>query len=124
MAQFALDGHNFFAERLVDGVLVNPGLPTGAKRTSEDDLAQWRMRPFIRTERYERPTNEMLHEELSAAWERAWPSGVKFDVRCFDQAAGGECSTWGSYPTLEEALQSIRMRREVSLSAIGIGLRD
>ncbi len=25
-------------------------------------------------------------------------------------SSGGECSTWGSYPTLEEALQSIRMR--------------
>lgn len=122
MAQFELDGHIFIAERLVDGVLVNPGLPTKSMCRSADEFARWLMRPFVLTERYERPKNELLHEELSAAWERAWPTGVKFDVRCVDHAAGGEYSRWGCFPTLEEALECIRMRREVALGAMGTRL--
>lgn len=124
MAHFELDGHIFIAERLVDGVLLNPGLHTEEMCTSANEISRWLMRPFVLTERYERPKNELLHEELSAAWERVWPTGVKFDVRCVDHTTVGEWSDWGCFPTLEEALECIRMRREVAFGAMGTRLRD
>lgn len=115
MMGIELDGHAFEAERLVEGILVDPSLPGSMDIKAESEVARWSMRPFIRTERYSRPKEEMLHEELSAAWERAWPSGVKYGVWYLDPVDRNLSNALGCYPTLEEALKRIRLSREMGI---------
>ena len=53
---------------------------------------------------------------VSAAWERAWPTGVRYDVRCLDFETRNQSSAWGSFSTIEEALDCICTRKLISHS--------
>lgn len=46
-----------------------------------------------------------------AQWMEAWPSGIRYDVRCLDGGAWDRSTSWGMFATLEEALACIRDRR-------------
>jgi len=81
------------AERIVDGVPVNPVLP---RRFWDTDnrrrpRSPWWDRPFVRTEPNEH-----------------WPGGLRFDTCCLDGGAWDRPTVWGAFGTLEEAIRCAR----------------
>ncbi|MBV7541986.1 hypothetical protein [Acidovorax sp. sic0104] len=123
MANFGLDGFEFEAEACINGVLVNPALPASFDHTPNEDrmvkdVERWAMRPFIVTARFSPPRDELLLDEWRHKWETAWPTGVRYDVRCLDFGAWDRSTSWGSYPSLENALQGIRDRKVIDFREI------
>jgi len=114
MPTFTIDGHTFEAETCMDGVLVNPKLPKNFDSTPNDDRPEaqrrkWWERPFILS--YSEAVSpaatcsEEEKEKRRAAWLEAWPSGTRWDVRCLDGGAWDRSTCWGSFATLEGAVQ-------------------
>ena len=110
-----------YAENVVDGVPINPKLPPDFDQTPNDDRPDahrkfWGV-PFIVTDSvdawdayYADRTDEWAEEgrahwvEGRKRWMEAWPSGVRYSVRCLDGGAWDRSTAWGSFPTLEAAL--------------------
>lgn len=42
--------------------------------------------------------------EQRRSWFEAWPSGVRYDVRCLDGGAWDRSTGWGMFATLEQAI--------------------
>jgi hypothetical protein len=113
MPKFTIDGHTFEAESSMDGVLVNPKLPprfdsTPNEERPETQRRKWWDRPFIVS--YSDMSagatcSEEQKEKMRAAWLEAWPSGTRWDVRCLDGGAWDRSTCWGSFATLEGAVQ-------------------
>lgn len=81
---------------------VDPKLPPRFDDTPNDQRPKshdsWWASPFIRTERF---SGDKTHE---AEWLSAWPTGVRYDVRCLDGGAWDRTTWLGSFPTLSEAI--------------------
>lgn len=118
---FTLDGITFTAEKCVDGVLVNPVLPARFDTTANEERPpshnKWWNRPFIVTETvealdafYAGRTDEhaeagrKLWAENREKWMKSWPNGTRYETRCLDGGAWDRSTSWGMFPTLEEAL--------------------
>ena len=97
---------------------VNPRLPPKFDDTPNDARPRshdfWWDRPFIRSwsiDDFPRPHLIDFPEtlaEVRTAWLHAWPSGLRFDVRCLDGGAWDRSSVWGIFGTLDEAIACVR----------------
>lgn len=122
LREFRLGGLRFRAVQCVDGVLVNPVLPRMFDQTPNElrpaAHRKWWHRPFIvtegvealdvwyasRTDEYAEKGRREWQESGRAVWMNAWPSGVRYTVRCLDGGAWDRSTNWGSFATLEQAL--------------------
>jgi hypothetical protein len=90
---------------------INPRLPARFDSTPNDarpaSHMKWWGRPFIQTFG---PGNALgdLTGPAREQWYRAWPSGVRYDVRCLDGGAWDRPTCWGMFATLEDALACAR----------------
>jgi len=97
------------AEQTLDGIPVNPVLPEGLFTTFHDERppshAEWVGVPFVLV-----VPNHYLPEEADnfAAWINAWPTGNRYDAYCLDGRASHRPTSWGKFPTLEEAIECIK----------------
>lgn len=109
---------------------VNPELPEGFEETPNDGRPEshrvWWYRPFIRTDDYEtrykgtytdyksRMENivdeidseevyNQKQEENRRKWFDAFPTGIRYNVRCLDGGAWDRSTNHGDYGSLEEA---------------------
>ena len=115
-----------FAEDVVQGVPINPKLPEGFDSTPNDDRPDahrkfWGV-PYIVTESVERQdayfegrTDQWADEGRTwwkekgrPGWMEAWPSGVRYEVRCLDGGAWDRSTGWGMFASLEAALGLLR----------------
>jgi hypothetical protein len=122
------------------GVPFNPTLPPNFDDTPNEGRPQshqcWWHRPFIRTETVERldafyADRTDAHAEVGrklwaesgrAGWMEAWRSGIRYEVRCLDGGAWDRSTSWGMFPTLDEAL--VRHRGAPSSPASRQAQRD
>lgn len=91
-------------------VPVNPKLPANFDCTPNDSRPRshyrWLHRPYVQLcDFYDLPP------DYHAAFLRAWPEGTRYDVRCLDGGAWDRSTCWGSFKTLEEAIQCALNRR-------------
>lgn len=92
---FQESGFVFYAEKVEDGVLINPALPPNfgnrdiSTRPSEE-LERWSCRPYIET--------------------REVPSGTRYIVHCLDGGACDRPTDWGSFASLNDAMVCISER--------------
>lgn len=128
MQKFMLDGHAFMAENCVDGVLINPVEPKRFDDTPNESRPKshrpWWNMPFIRTfsvEEWERIYAERMDEYAEGQraywaekgrneWMKAYPSGVRFEVRCLDGGAWDRSTCWAMVASLDEALTVAKSR--------------
>jgi hypothetical protein len=80
MNTYQIDGFEFVAERMVEGILVNPEIPV---YFNDEQRVQWFERPYI---------------EL---WRSAW-------VFCVDNPSTGVATNCGTFHNIDEALEFIR----------------
>ncbi len=45
-----------------------------------------------------------LWAENREEWMKSWPNGTRYETRCLDGGAWDRSTSWGMFPTLEEAL--------------------
>ena len=87
-------------QAVVDGVPVNPVLPKNFDGTRNEDRPEshqkWWDLAYIET---------VTREEGETGWREAWPSGVRYDVRCLDGGAWDRPTFWGAFATIEEAVR-------------------
>lgn len=109
---FTVSGHRFQAEQLIDGwILVNPKLPRNFAFTANEDRPPshqkfWHL-PFIEEYSdipYPRSKSREEIEKFHSEWLAAWPSGIRYDVRCLDGGAWDRPTWWGGFATLDEAI--------------------
>lgn len=109
------------AERIINGVPINPRLPEHFDATANEDRPAshrkfWH-RPYIVTDtvealdafyagRTDAYADEGRHRWIEGRkqWLAAWPSGTRYTVRCLDGGAWDRSTNWGSFATLEAAL--------------------
>lgn len=102
------------------GVPLNPCLPDWFDRRDNAtryriEIKNWWNRPYIvSTSWADRQPGASLTaaevDDMKQAWFDAWPSGVRYDVRCLDGGAWDRSSNWGSFPSIELALACIKGR--------------
>jgi hypothetical protein len=114
--------HGFIsAERIAEGVPINPKLPPAFEDTANEERPAshrkfWHV-PFIVTETVERldayyaeRADKWADEgrehwtKARPEWLSAWPSGTRYEVRCLDGGAWDRATSWGMFPSLEAAL--------------------
>lgn len=97
MKTFEIMGRKFRAVDAVAGVLIDPVLPSGFDDTANEERGPEHLAfenlPFIRS------TVSFEPEFL-----KAWPAGVRFDVRCLDGGAWDRSTVWGMFATIPAAL--------------------
>lgn len=109
------------AEKIIDGVPINPRLPRAFDRTSNDERPAshqkfWNV-PYIVTESVQRldefyasRTDEYAEQgrkhwaEARTKWLVSSPEGVRYDVRCLDGGAWDRSTWWGNFGSLDEAV--------------------
>ena len=124
--KFIINGKLFLAKGCVDGILINPKLPQKFDSTSNDfrpashqkfwhspyittfSMADWE--EFFRgaTDEYANDRRAEWDREGRQNWLRAWPSGIRYEVRCLDGGAWDRSTSWGMFATIEEALECTR----------------
>ena len=135
-----LDEHRPEHQEFVDGVPFNPTLRSDFDDTANQardplEVSDWWGRPFICTdtlednfESYEDhverlkeyPSIEIAEKAVfeaqeaksKKAWLEAYPSGVRYEVRCLDGGAWDRSTMWGMVGSLEEAMQIIKKRSD------------
>lgn len=88
--------YKFRCAGVLRGRTVDPVLPKRFDDTPNEDrsprsMAWWNV-PFIVACCYD-----------DATFRKAWPGGVRYDVRCLDGGAWDRSTWWGSFSTLDEA---------------------
>lgn len=107
-------------------VPFNPKLPRNFDNTANDERPashkRWWHRPFIvstswddeeaftraRTDQYAAGQIAKLPEDRER-WFKAWPTGVRFCVRCLDGGCWDRSTNWGMFATLSEAIEVARL---------------
>jgi hypothetical protein len=69
---------------------------------------RWWYRPYIKICSWAQMERHMSTSEDRAKWFAAWPSGIRFDVRCLDGGAWDRSTCHGMFPTLKAALAAAR----------------
>lgn len=126
MPRFSIKGHRLTAERVEQGIPINPALPKNFDNTPNEERLDsfWWHQPFIvvqtvedwdkfyqeRKGEYAAKGLESWQNEGRAMWMKAWPSGNRYDVRCLDGGAWDRSTNWGMYATLQEALETATQR--------------
>lgn len=119
---FEINGHSFQAEDCIQGVLINPVLPhffdcteNNSRPASHEKF--WFL-PYIVTEtiedndrryaervdEYADKAREFWLSERRPSWLRAYPSGVRYNVRCLDGGAWDRSTNFGFTDSLSAAL--------------------
>lgn len=97
------NGETFEAEDQIEGILINPVLPSGfdatPNRDRPADQRRWWELPFIVT-----TSSEARTDAEEKRWRAAWLSGIRYDVRCLDGTSWDRSTLWGMFPTLEKAI--------------------
>lgn len=95
------------------GVPFNPELPPDFDNTPNERRPSshqpWWHRPYVCTVTVE--TWKRWTDAERAKWIEAWPSGIRYDVRCLDGGAWDRSTSWGSFATLDDALACIAAGR-------------
>lgn len=110
------------AEQIINGVPINPRLPENFDATANDfrpasHLKFWHL-PYIvsdtvealdafyagRTDAYAEEDRKHWIEGRKQ-WMAAWPSGTRYTVRCLDGGAWDRSTNWGSFASLETAIE-------------------
>lgn len=102
------------------GVPLNPCLPDWFDRRDNatryrTEIRNWWNRPYIVSTSWEdrQPGSSLTGaeiENMKKSWFDAWPSGIRYDVRCLDGKELDCSSWWGSYTSIELALARIKGR--------------
>lgn len=120
-----------------DGFPLNPNLPEDFGFTPNDerpeDHQKWWNQPYITSEtvdEYElhvRKNNDRLLrenpdiassnidatvKERRESWLKNWPDGVRYDVYCLDGGAHDRPTSWGTFASLEKAIECCRLGPE------------
>lgn len=130
---FQLDGLLFYAVDLIGGVLVDPALPAefedlAHQHRAEVQMARWWNRPFVERSTWDgsygleaghrtgQAALAQIFPELAARnveeyiaalkglWFSDWPTGVRYEVSCFDGAAPDCVTSWGTFISMSETL--------------------
>jgi len=113
----------------VNGIPVDPELPEGFDDTPNDERPdshqEWWHQPYVVTDRWEPESFEQYRERLAGygyepdktpeewakyqedmkqRWLEAWPSGVRYCVRCLDGGAWDRSTNYGMFASLDEAV--------------------
>ncbi len=125
MQKYDLDGLEFTAASLYEGVLVDPQLPDGfwsmTRRLRPLSHADWLYRPFVKAVTVEALDVQfdrqiLLGDEVAVKegqlwvalnrdkWLSEWVGGVCYEVYCLDKHAIKTPSLWGKFSTLSEAV--------------------
>ena len=116
--------------QIVNGIAVNPALPKNFDSTPNDQRPDshhaWWHRPYVVTDRWQPESYHNYCERLArlgyepdytfeewqayqdhqeVSWLEAWPSGVRYNVRCLDGGAWDRSTNYGSFPSLDAALE-------------------
>jgi hypothetical protein len=129
---FQLDGLLFYAVELIEGVLVDPARPVefegqNNQQFTEVQLARWWSRPFVERSTWEgayglearhrvgQAALAQIFPELAARdvekhiaavrvlWFSDWPTGVRYEVLCFNGASPDCVTSWGALSSMSEA---------------------
>jgi hypothetical protein len=110
---FLLRGITVRARDLVDQVLVDPLLPRGFDDTDNKcrpaEHGPWWGVPFIISFRPSAPDADFL---------RAFPDGVRYDLRCLDGGAWDRSTWWGSFASAQLAAAEAKTRPTYSVYAV------
>lgn len=118
---YTINGYTVKAESCIDGVLINPILPTGFmvnehdKRTP-DELAFWWRRPFIIVDNgaiepatwLDEKTRREAEHYIRMHFASKYPKGVRYLLHVLDGAEPCEPTTRGIFKTMEDALTSAK----------------
>lgn len=131
---FTVNGKQFKAVDCVDGVLIDPKLPKDFDCTANDyrpathnkflnlpyivTYSDADFDPASHTDEYADLRRKTWAESGRAEWFKAWPSGIRYDVRCLDGGAWDRSTNWGGYATLEEALKVATTRKPWSSTCV------
>ena len=123
--------HHYGNQTFVDGFPVNPVQRECFDITPNEDrepleIEHWWGKPYIVSQDYWSPdssysefvermskygpvteTEEEFNQRMAsakAAWVKAWPTGVRYEVRCLDGGAWDRSSSKGLFSSLEVAL--------------------
>ena len=120
---FDLPAGRFRARDLVDGVLIDPVLPRNFDSTPNESrpVTQrkwWRLRFIVtdsvaaldayyaeRSDEYAEKCRTEWTANGRPQWLAAYPSGVRYTVRCLDGGAWDRSTNLGSYPSLPAAIE-------------------
>ena len=93
------------ADRVIDGIPVNPVLPKRFDGTPNEarpaSHLQWWGVPYVRIY----PCPYEAGSEYLARWLVAWPTGIRYDTYCLDGGAWDRPTAWGKFGTLAEAVR-------------------
>lgn len=121
------NGFDYLAKQCEDGILIDPKLPPAFDSTPNNDRcgqAKYWFVPFVVTESiadldafYASRTDESAEagrERWSNGgrdlWLQAWPTGTRYEVRCLDGGAWDRATSWGFFPTLQEAIHCAKSK--------------
>lgn len=117
---------------VVQGIFINPKLRSDFNYTPNDEretleIEHWYGRPYIETDEYSSETYaefvvrmasydfdykpESEHEfnertqKLKESWFKAYPTGIRYEVRCLTGGAWDRSSSLGMFGSLEEAIE-------------------
>ncbi|WCH25132.1 hypothetical protein [Aeromonas salmonicida] len=89
------------------GIPLNPKLREDFDNTPNEErdpleLKDWWRVPYIKT--IDWAAFASSDEEHRRSWFEAWPTGIRYDVRCLDGGAWDRSTNKGAFPTLEQAI--------------------
>jgi hypothetical protein len=90
------------------GVPLNPNLRGEFDTTANDaretlEIHHWWGLAYIVTSEWH-DTGDRQNADWRQRWFKAWPTGVRYTVRCLDGGAWDRSTNHGSYPTLGQAV--------------------
>lgn len=122
----------------IQGVYVNPVLRAFFDSTPNDDrelleIEDWWGKPYVTTQEWNADHEHWQYhcdrcaeasldtgteedfkfriKQQKALWYASWPSGVKFTLRCLDGGAWDRSTVWGTFATLEEAVDFAKNKK-------------
>lgn len=130
--------HYYESQRKIEGIPLNPVQRyyfdmTPNEERDQREVDDWWDQPYIVTEVFEKDiykdylvrTKDNLkietedefnkRQKISATeWEKAFPGGIRYDVRCLDGGAWDR-STWkGSFDNINDALELAKSLKDIS----------
>lgn len=111
------------ARDMVEGVFLDPVLPDDFDGTANEDRPashdKWWNLPYIcttsvdeldafsasRADEYAEAGRKKWIEEGRPGWMKAWPTGIRYDVRCLDGGAWDRPTGWGMFGDLASAIE-------------------
>jgi hypothetical protein len=142
------DSHRYDNQiNFVDGIPLNPSLRSDFDMTPNEyreqlEINDWWNKPFIVTQETPSETWEEYDTRLSGyagidagskaefeeratsirdSWLAAWPSGIRYEVRCLNGGAWDRSSSIGMLATMEAAVETAKKYKPVDYSMLYVG---